>query len=395
MRGVLGLLVQHWRAPHVGGDGEARRRREALAEAALALAGNRAEGSIKTALHVIVRAAAHVTGTAAALAVVDEAGRLEHLETDGADGYTRDTLAGHDLLGALARQARLLGRPVGLDDLDGVAGRALAALAPHGFLALPVGSGVRALLMLIEPEARSALDEDTVAVATVLAALAGETLASARRTAALHESCDELRHLATHVLACHDQEQTRTARSLHEGVCQRLAAANVQLHALEPLLDAEAAGARACMRDARTLVSQAIGELRELAQGLRPAVLEDFGFLHALRWYLDRLHDRTGVASRLDVDGDGDDARLPPEVESVLYRATEDALVAAGRWPTGLRVRYRRVPAAVQVEIAGSVPAAVDVAAIRERLRPFHGTVRVTTAPDAPALIAVEVPVVN
>jgi hypothetical protein len=57
-----------------------------------------------------------------------------------------------------------------------------------------------------------------------------------------------------------------------------------------------------------------------------------------------------------------------------------------------LRVRYRREPTAVRIEIAGPSPDTVDLVAMRERLRPFGGAVRVTPAADDRAVIHVEVP---
>jgi hypothetical protein len=56
-----------------------------------------------------------------------------------------------------------------------------------------------------------------------------------------------------------------------------------------------------------------------------------------------------------------------------------------------LRVRYRREPETVRVEIAGPSPDAVDLVAMRERLRPFGGAVHVI-ASDERAVIHVEVP---
>ncbi|HYR96079.1 MAG TPA: hypothetical protein VEM57_05045, partial [Candidatus Binatus sp.] len=81
-------------------------------------------------------------------------------------------------------------------------------------------------------------------------------------------------------------------------------------------------------------------------------------------------------------------------MESALYRATEEAIGAASdseasRW---VRVRYRREPAGVRVQIAGTAPGTVDLLAIRERLRPFGGAVLITTAPDEAPVIEVRVP---
>jgi signal transduction histidine kinase len=350
------------------------------------------DGSLEAVMRVIAQAAAQLTGAGAALVTIDGEGRLERLAATAADGCARQTLARPDVLDVLVEGLRSSGRPLGPDDLDGAAAGLLEAVAPNGFLALPVGPGLRGMLVLLEPDSGPVLDEAAVGLAAVVAVVAGEALASIGRAAALWDACEELRHLAAHVLARRDRESEETAHELHESLCQQLAGANAELQAVEHLLEGDAP-ARARVRDARRLVNRTIGELRELAQRLRPSMLEDLGYVQALRWYTGRLRERTGISLSLEVE-EGEDRRFPIEMESALYRATEEALDEGARRHVALRVSYRHAPAVVQLEIAGTRPGAIELAAMRERLRPFRGTVRVTVAPDAP-VVAFELPLNN
>ncbi len=369
---------------------------EALADAALAFATDRVSSGVEDVLRATVRAAAAISGGAVLVVLVDRDGRLERFSADGADGCTRETVSRPEVLAALVARLRALGRPLGPDDLDGASGRLLAAIAPRGFLALPLGPSVSAVLLVVEPSAGAGLDDEAVRAVTVLSMLAGAALRNARRLARLEESREELRRLAAHVLVSRDHELGRTSHALHEGICQGLAAANAHLQALDPLLDGDPVGVRAGLRDARTLVKQALGELRELAQDLRPPVLAAFGYVHALRWYLTRLRERAGVAHSLEVEGD--DTRLPLELEGALYRATEEALCAVARSKAmrPLHVRFRQDRATVHVEIAGPEPEALNVGAMREGLRAFGGAVEVRSTPDAATVIEMSVrPPVN
>jgi signal transduction histidine kinase len=366
-------------------------RGDALAHAAVELAAVRGDGGPDAVLRITVDAAARITGGAVALALAAN-GRLERFAAHGLDGCTRDTLAREDVLGALVARLRVLARPLAPEDLDPATARMLLAVAPHGVVIVPVAAD--GLLILADRTADGRLDADGLGVVTLLARLAGAALCRARDFASLEEACGELRRLSGQVLARRDEELGRTARELHEGVCQRLAAVNAQLEALGSMVEGQRAPL-ARLRDARALVNQAVGELRELAQRLRPSVLENLGYVEALRWYVGRLRERSGVALSLEVEGG--ETRLPSEMESALYRATEEALGAASdaeasRW---LRVRYRREPAAVRVQIAGTPPGTVDLVAIRERLRPFGGAVEVTTAPDDAPVIEVHVPTIS
>lgn len=386
-----GLAALFPAPPSAPGSGPELARCEALIEAALALARCPTDGGPEAVLRVAAHAAAHLVGGGAALSLVDREGRMARYVAEGTDGCTRDTLARPDVMLPLLEAMRALGGPVGLEDLDPGAARLLAALAPHGFLAAPI-DGDAGLLFVLAPESEPPVDGEVSVLLGMLGVLVGATLERARLVSTSRERCEELHRLAEHVLVARDEELRQTSHELHEGICQRLAAANVQLQALEPLLAGSVDGAHARLRDARSLVNQTLGELRELAQALRPSVLEDFGYLHALRWYLGRLKMRSGVALSLEVEGDDD--RLPVAIEGALYRATEDALktLADRRHHGPLRVRYRHDNGAVRIQIAGQSPEEVDLVAMRERLRPFGGAVRVTTEPDASAVIEVQVP---
>ena len=360
---------------------ESAQRHDALTDAAVALAEARGDAAPDAVLHTAAAAAARIAGAAAVVVTTDD-GRVERLVGPTLDGCTRETLSRPEILLEVEARLEAVGHPVSVGDLDVATARTLAAVAPDGCVFVRIER--RAVFVLID----RALDDETLRLVTVLARLTAAALERARTTAGLHTACEELRALSVHVLVRQDDDLGRTADELHEGTCQRLAAANAQLEALAAMLEGQRALAR--LRDARALVNQALGELRELAQRMRPSVLASLGYVEALRWYVKRLRDR-GVALSLEVEGA--ETRLPSDIETALYRATEEALAAAAemRGPSRLRVRYRREPETVRVEIAGPSPDAVDLVAMRERLRPFGGAVHVT-ASDERAVIHVEVP---
>jgi len=335
-----------------------------------------ADGHLEPVLRLVVQAAARVAGASAALVLLDRAGGVERFAAAGVDGCTRDTLVRAEVLGSLVRALERERRPIGPPDVETQVGRMLGAVAPQGFAALALGTGVAAVLVLLDP-ASGAFDARALDAAAMLALVGGAAIESARRVAALRESSEELRRLLARNLGRRDEELWQTARALHEGIGQRLAAANVQLEALRALV---AGPASARLADARALVDQAIGELRNVAQELQPSVLEDFGYVQALRWYLDRVQERTPVSLSLDVENG--ETRLPQALETAFYRATEEAidavLAGAGAPRAPLRVRFERQPNAVRLEIGARPPERQSLVAIRERLRPFGGDVRVS-----------------
>jgi len=366
-------------------------REEALAEAAFLLAATPSDGRLDPLLRFASQAAARIAGASAALVVLNREGAVERFASDGADGCTRDTLARPEVLSALARHFREGAAAVQLEDLDEPVARLLRAVAPRGFLALPLGLATDAMLVVMEPMNGHGFDREVITAANTLALLAGAALDGARRLGSLREACEDLHRFVEHLLARRDQELGRTARGLHEGIGQWLAAANAQLEALEEQLPPSGgAAARARLHDARVLLERTVRELRDLAQELRPSVLEDFGYVQALRWYVGRLRSRVSAPVSLEVEGG--ETRLPRDLEGALFRATEEALAAAlgSDSQAPVRVRYRRDTQGVRLEILGRSPERLSLVAIRERLRPFGGAVH---ASGEPASLALELPV--
>ena len=64
--------------------------------------------------------------------------------------------------------------------------------------------------------------------------------------------------------------------------------------------------------------------VRDLALGLRPSMLDDFGLQPALEWHVRDFTRRYGVDVELDVDGDFD--ALPDRYRTCVYRAVQEAL---------------------------------------------------------------------
>ena len=68
-----------------------------------------------------------------------------------------------------------------------------------------------------------------------------------------------------------------------------------------------------------------------MAFELRPTVLDDVGLAPAVRRLADDLTRRYGVAVELTFDGLGEDRRLSPEIETVVYRVAQEALTNVAR----------------------------------------------------------------
>jgi two-component system, NarL family, sensor histidine kinase UhpB len=123
-----------------------------------------------------------------------------------------------------------------------------------------------------------------------------------------------------------EEERRRLARDLHDEVNQALTAILLRLEALSQDAPAERAGE---VGELKRLVNQAMEELLNLARQLRPSALDDHGLVPALDAQLKRFAARTGTETRLRTNGAPDE--LPEDVQTALYRVTQEALANVGR----------------------------------------------------------------
>jgi signal transduction histidine kinase len=145
-----------------------------------------------------------------------------------------------------------------------------------------------------------------------------------RVNAVLHEAMTARTELLLRLVTAQEDERRRLSRELHDGLGQELTALILGLKSLERALPEDAPG-RDRLLEVERIVNVIGREAHDLAVELRPTALDDLGLCPALSAYFARWSERTGVAAEfqpLGLDGD----RLPPEVETTVYRVVQEAL---------------------------------------------------------------------
>jgi signal transduction histidine kinase len=127
--------------------------------------------------------------------------------------------------------------------------------------------------------------------------------------------------LLKQVMSAREEEQRRMARDLHDGIGQSLTSLLLGLRAAAEV--PTFAEARGRLDSLRGITTALLDEVRRLARGLRPSVLDDLGLAAALEHLAAEYTHAHGFA--VDVVAP-DLARLPAEVETALYRIAQEAL---------------------------------------------------------------------
>jgi signal transduction histidine kinase len=153
----------------------------------------------------------------------------------------------------------------------------------------------------------------------------------------LERSRQERGSLLDRALRAGEQERTRIAVDLHDGPIQRLTVLGLELERARILMDrGEPDQGRPILDRARDALVRETDELRQMMAGLRPPVLDEEGVEAALRGQAAALSRDAGVACQVE-------ARvirpISPELQNVIFRVAQEALINVGRHARATRVR--------------------------------------------------------
>src|SRR3954469_6382609 len=166
----------------------------------------------------------------------------------------------------------------------------------------------------------------------------------------------QLEALSRKLIEAQEAERRAVARELHDDFGQVLTALKLNLQAK----GGDGHG------ESIALVDGAITRMRELAQDLRPPLLDELGLEASLRWYVEREAKRAGLTSRLALAPLLQ--RPPATVETTVFRVSQEALTNV------IRHAHAHVVAVELRESGGSLQLVVrddgrgfDVPAARKR----------------------------
>jgi signal transduction histidine kinase len=146
--------------------------------------------------------------------------------------------------------------------------------------------------------------------------------------------------LLAQALSAQEKERRRIARDLHDSLGQAITSLMVGLRVIED--SSTQAEVQAQVRELRRIGSETHDDVRRLARGLRPAILDDAGLMPALERYLQELGASHQVETSLDASCD-EQSRFSESVETSVFRIVQEATNNAIRHGKAkhLRVKLR------------------------------------------------------
>ncbi len=200
----------------------------------------------------------------------------------------------------------------------------------------------------------------------------------------LERAEDDLRGLSQKLIDSQEQERKRLSRELHDEVGQILTALRVRLGRIE----SSNSESLEHLIAATELADRSLRSVREMARGLRPAMLDDLGLGPALQW----MGRDFAKHNELDVDVkiESEIAGLGDAQRTCLYRVAQEALTNCVKHAKAKSVQIQLQESGSEVVLTvtddgvGFLPgqsAGIGVIGMRERVDELGGEFAVFTSP--------------
>ena len=197
------------------------------------------------------------------------------------------------------------------------------------------------------------------------------------------------------LIEAQEAERRRISMELHDQVGQILTAVRMNLHALQKTCSAPEI--LASIQENLSVIDEAVDQVRDLSVNLRPQLLDDFGLVVAVRWYLDRQARNSGVAVEFVSLSLKDDDRFPPPLETACFRIVQEGMTNIIRHARANRISVRLERTGDDlvlvisddgagfdlkaVRAAGNEAATLGLRGMEERAQAVGGTLTIDSAP--------------
>ncbi len=203
-----------------------------------------------------------------------------------------------------------------------------------------------------------------------------------------------------------DEERTRIACEIHDGLVQTLVGVNLKMDRLRELVSEDPLKGLNMLNQTKGQMKQAIQEAREVVYNLRPGQYDQLAFIPALANYLTSYEREHRI--RTQFSGEGDESQLDPKTKVFVFRMVQEALsnVAKHSKATKVRVSVMLKAGKLQAKVSdngqgfdvqaeGQNPEKWDhfgVRSMMERARMLGGMVQWDSQPHSGTTVEILVP---
>jgi signal transduction histidine kinase len=226
--------------------------------------------------------------------------------------------------------------------------------------------------------------------------------ASLLQTIARHR--EELKGLTARLFQSQELERKRIARELHDEAGQALTGINFTMETVEKELSSERSHIKEHILDVKKQINRTYHELRRISYRLHPSILSDLGLEPAVDAYLADISKHSDL--KINFKMVGFEERVDPEIESILYRISQEALTntlkhaAAGHFKLSIIKSYPQIIFLAEDDGIGfdvgefkGQQQALGLLSMRERAAMLGGKFTLRTSAGNGTRIRIEIPI--
>lgn len=206
--------------------------------------------------------------------------------------------------------------------------------------------------------------------------------------------------LLRRLVTAQEEERRRISRELHDQTGQQLAALLLGLKTLNNATNNGSTSLHKSLLQLQNLTERLVEDAHHLAWELRPTALDDLGLEIALSNYVEKWSERNSIT--LDFHSGLNKLRLPPPVETAVFRIVQEALTnvlkhaQASRVSVMLEYRYDELLVIVEDNGRGFQPEVetdgLGLIGIHERVALVKGKLNIESAPGLGTTLAIRIP---
>lgn len=222
------------------------------------------------------------------------------------------------------------------------------------------------------------------------------------------QSRQELQDLSEHLESVREGERRQITREIHDEMGQSLTALKMDISLLSQSFNPNIKQHIHFKEKAESIekhIDTVIESLHRICSKLRPGLLDDLGLIPTLEWQAQDFQERTKI--KCDVDLGHEDLDLDPALSTAVFRIFQASLTNIARHAkaTKVSIHLKRFPGwtpKLQLTIKDNGRGITEqqikssrsfgLMGIRERLRPFRGTLEIEGTPNHGSTLTVNLP---
>jgi two-component system sensor histidine kinase DegS len=193
-------------------------------------------------------------------------------------------------------------------------------------------------MLLVYSEEATWSPTDTQLLST-LAGQAAIAIDNVHLYEATHEKQAQVELLLGRVIQAQEEERKRVAAEIHDSIAQTLVGMLTMTQTAQSLLDVDTKATAQQLEELKKVIGDSVKEIRQIIFNLRPSSLDDLGLVLCLQNYVRRYEREQSLAVALEISGG--DRRLPPALETTVFRLVQESLTNVKKHAAASRVLIR------------------------------------------------------